>query len=80
MALHVFLFVFLLMICLLLSLVLLWLLEWLPLLPSSKGGARRTMLHRRLQPRTPDDCPACRLAATASSGGGRASTDVAPLA
>jgi len=30
------------------------------------------MLHRHLKPRCPDDCPACRLASTASSSGGPA--------
>ena len=70
MALHVFLFVFLLIVCLLLSLTLLWLLEWFPLRPSSsKGVAKRSTLHRLLKPRCPDDCPACRLASPASSGG-----------
>src|SRR3989440_11423129 len=67
MALHV--FVFLLVVCLLLSLAMLWRLDWFPLRPSSsKGGAKRTTLHRLLKPRCPDDCPACRLVSTASSG------------
>jgi hypothetical protein len=45
MALHV--FVFLLVVCLLLSLALLWRLDWFPLRPSSsRGGAKRTTLHR----------------------------------
>ncbi len=38
----------------------------------------RTTLHRLLKPRTPDDCPACRLASTASSVGGPASAPVRP--
>ncbi len=68
MALHV--FVFLLVVCLLLSLALLWRLDWFDLQPSSsRGGAKRTALHRLLKPRSPDDCPACRLASTPSSGG-----------
>jgi hypothetical protein len=45
MALHV--FVFLLVVCLLLSLALFWRLDWFPFRPSSsKGGAKRTTLHR----------------------------------
>ena len=67
MALHV--FVFLLVVCLLLSLARLGRLDWFPLRPSSsRGGAKRTTLHRLLRPRSPDDCPTCRLASTASSG------------
>ena len=66
MALHVVLF--LLVVCLLLSLALLWRLCWFPLRPSfSRGGAKRSTLHRLLKPRCPDDCPACRLASTLSS-------------
>ena len=62
-------FVFLLVVCLLLSLTLLGCLDWLPLRPSSsKGRAKRSTLHRLLKPRSPDDCPACRLASTSSSG------------
>src|SRR5215467_8575862 len=76
MVLHV--FVFLLLACLLLSLALLWLLECFPLRPSSSGEAKRTMLHRLLKPRTPDDCPACRLASAASSGEGSAPAPVRP--
>jgi hypothetical protein len=38
----------------------------------------RSTLHRLLKPRTPDDCPACRLASTGSSGGGPAPTPVRP--
>jgi IS1 family transposase len=65
MALHV--YVFLLVVCLLLSLALLWRLCWLPLRPSSSpGGAKRSTLHRLLKPRTPLDCPSCRLACTPS--------------
>jgi hypothetical protein len=78
MSLHVFLFVFLLVVCILLPLALLWLLEWFPLGPSSKGKAKRTMLHRRLEPRSPDDCPACRLGSPASSGGELAHAPVRP--
>ena len=68
MSLHV--FVFLLVVCLLLSLARLGRLGWFPLRPaSSQGAAKRTMLHRLLKPRTPEDCPACRLASPASSAG-----------
>ena len=77
MALHV--YMFLLVVCLLLSLALLWRLCWFPLRPSSsRGGAKRSTLQRLLKPRTPDDCPACRLASTPSSGGGPASLPVRP--
>jgi hypothetical protein len=66
MALHVFLF--LLVVCLL-SLALLWRLGWLRLPPShSQGWTIRSGVHRRLLPRTPLDCPACRLASTPASG------------
>ena len=77
MALHVFVFLFL--VCLLLSLALLWRLYWFHLRPSSsRGGAKRSTLHRLLKPRSPDDCPACRLASTPSSGGGPAPAPVRP--
>jgi transposase-like protein len=77
MGLHVFLF--LLVFFLLLFLALLWRLDWLHLRPSSsRGGAKRSTLHRLLKPRSPDDCPACRLASTASSGGGPAPAPVRP--
>ena len=71
--------VFLLVVCLLLSLALIWRLDWLPLRSSSSpGGAKRSTLHRLLKPRCPDDCPACRLASTASTGGGPAPASVRP--
>src|SRR5215469_1470355 len=54
-------FVFLLVVCLLLFLALLWHHDWLHLRPSSRGGARRGTLHHLLKPRSPEDCPACRL-------------------
>src|SRR5215472_10137224 len=61
--------VILLMVCLLLCLALLWRLDWLHLRPcSSRGGVKRSILHPLLKPRTPDDCPACRVTSTASSG------------
>ena len=73
-------FLFLLVVCLvLLTLALLWCLDWLAFQPShSRGGVKRSMFHRLLKPRTPDDCPVCRLASTASSGGGRAPAPVRP--
>ena len=77
MALHV--FVFLLVVCLLFSLVLLWRLDWFHFRPSSsRGGAKRTTLHRLLKPRCPDDCPACRLSCTNSSVVGPAPAPVRP--
>jgi hypothetical protein len=77
MALHV--FVFLLAVCLLLSLALLWRLDWFPLRPSSsQAGAVRNTVHRLLKPRTPLDCPSCRLASTPSSGGEPALAPVRP--
>src|SRR5260221_14753130 len=79
MALHVFVFVFLLVVCFLLSLALLWRLGWFPVRPSSsKGAAKRSRLHRLLKPRSPDDCPACRLVSTALVGGGPAPLPVRP--
>jgi len=61
MALHVFLF--LLVIFLILSLALLCRLSWPHLqLSHSQAGCRRALVHRLLKPRTPLDCPVCRLA------------------
>ena len=77
MVLHVFLF--LLVVCLLLSLALLWHLDWFSLRPfSSGGGTKRSTLPRLLKPRTPLDCPACRLASPPMSGAGPAPTPVRP--
>ena len=77
MALHAFLF--LLEVCLLFSLVLLWRLDWFHFRSSSsRGGAKRSTLHRLLKPRTPDDCPACRLASPALSCGGPGPAPVRP--
>ncbi len=77
MAFHV--FVFLLVVCLLLSLALLWRLGWLHLQPPhSQAGAVRTTVHRLLKPRTPLDCPVCRLASAPSSMGGPAPAPVRP--
>jgi IS1 family transposase len=71
MALYV--FVFLLVVCLLLSLALLWRLDWFHLRSSSsRGRAKRSTLQRLLKPRSPDDCPVCRLDSTPSLGGGPA--------
>ena len=45
----------------------------------SRAAAKmRTTLHRLLKPRSPHDCPACRLASTPSSGGGPAPVPVRP--
>jgi len=80
MALYLFVFVLLLVVCLLLLLVRLGRLDWFPLRsPSSpRGGAKRSRLLRLLKLRCPDDCPACRLASTASSGAGPALGPVRP--
>jgi IS1 family transposase/transposase-like protein len=79
MALHLFVFVFLLVVCLIISLALLWRLDWFPLRPaSSKGEAKRSTRHRLLKPRSPDDCPACRLASPASSAADPAPAPVRP--
>ncbi len=72
-------YMFLLVVCLLLCLALLWRHDWLPLQPcASRGGAKRSRLPRLLKPRTPLDCPACRLASTASSAGELAPGPVRP--
>ena len=77
MSLHV--YVFLLVVCFLFSLTLLWCLDWFRLRSSStQGGAKRSRLQRLLKPRSPDDCPACRLASPASSAGVPAPTPVRP--
>jgi hypothetical protein len=62
MALHVYVFLF---VFFLLWLARLGRLCWLPLHPSHfKAGAVRTTVHRLLKPRTPLDCPSCRLTCT----------------
>ncbi len=77
MSVHV--YVFLLVVCLLFSLARLGRLDLFHLRPcSSRGGAKRSTLHRLLKPRCPDDCPACRLASPASSGGEPAPAPVRP--
>ena len=79
MALQLFVCVFLLMFFLILGLVLLWRLDWFPLrLASSKGAAKRSRLPRLLKPRTPDDCPTCRLACSPSPSVRSASAPVRP--
>ncbi len=55
-------YVFLLVVFLLLCVALLGRLCWFQLQPShSPGGAIRSATQRLLKPRTPLDCPACRL-------------------
>ncbi len=77
MALH--LFVFLLVFFLILFLVLLWRFYWLHLQPSPfKAGVVRTTVHRLLKPRTPLDCPSCRLACTPSPSVGPVCAPVRP--
>jgi hypothetical protein len=72
-------YVFLLVVCLLLCLARLGRLDWFHLWPSSsRGGIKRTTLHRLLKPRTPDDCPACQRASTLSLGGRPAPAPVRP--
>jgi transposase-like protein len=77
MTVHVYLF---LLVCFLMhSLALLWRLCWLPLQPSpSQAGRRRPLVHRLLKPRTPLDCPACRLPCTHSFVAGPAPVPVRP--
>ena len=76
MAVHV--FVFLLMSFLLFCLARLGRLDWFRLRPSSSPGeVKHTRLHR-LKPRSPADCPACRLASAASSVEGPAPRPVRP--
>jgi len=47
---------------------------------SRASGKMYNRLHRLLKPRSPDDCQACRLASTRSSGGGPVPAEVASLA
>ena len=47
-------------------------------LPCSKAGAVHPVIHRLLKPLSPDDCPACRLPSTPSSGAGPAPVPVRP--
>ena len=72
-------FVFLLVVCLFLSLALRGCLDWFHVRSSSpKGVTKRTRLDRLLKPRTPDDCPACRLGSPPALGGGTVSAPVRP--
>jgi IS1 family transposase len=72
---------FLLVIVLIFALALLCALCWPHhgLVRSRAAAKVRMPLHRLLKPRTPDDCPACRLASTPSLGGGTVPADVASL-
>jgi len=58
----------------------LWSLRWPHYGPAqSRAAAKlRPKLHRLLKPRCPDDCPTCRLASSASSGGGPLPAPVRP--
>jgi IS1 family transposase len=77
MSVHV--YIFLLVVGLFLLLTLLWRLGWFPLRPThSRGGAKRSRLHRLLRPRCPDDCPVCRLGSPPALGGGTVSEPVRP--
>ena len=77
MSLHV--LVFLLVVCLFLSPALRWCLDWFHVRPSSsKDMAKCTRRERLLKPRTPDDCPACRLASPPPLDGGPAPVPVRP--
>jgi hypothetical protein len=72
-------FVFLLVSFLILSLARLGRLCWLHLQPShSQAGRRRPLIPRRLKPRTPLDCPACRLSCAHSSVVGPVPAPVRP--
>jgi hypothetical protein len=77
MAVHV--YVFLLVVFLMLGLARLGRLCWLPLQPfHSQAGAVCTTVHRLLKPRTPLDCPVCRLASTPSPSVRPSSAPVRP--
>ncbi len=71
---------FLLVILLIFALTLLCALCWphLGLVQSRAAAKVSTSLHRLLKPRTPDDCPACRLASTPSLGEGPVPAPVRP--
>ena len=76
MNLHVFLLVFLLIFSLALLCALCW--PHPGPVPSRAAARVRTRLHRLLKPRTPEDCPACRLVSPASSVGRPAPAAVRP--
>jgi transposase-like protein/IS1 family transposase len=70
-------FLFLLVVLLLLFLALLGRLTWPHLQRShASAGSRHALVHRLLKPRTPDDCPVCRLATAPSM---RAGPDPGPV-
>jgi hypothetical protein len=72
-------FVSLLVVCLLFSLARPGRLDWHPLQPShSRGRAIHSLTQRLLKPRTPLDCPACRLSCAHSSVVGPAPLPVRP--
>ncbi len=65
--------------CFLLCLAWLWHRDWAHHgLRHLAAKTAHPMAHHLLKPRTPLDCPACRLASTASSGGGLAPAPVRP--
>jgi hypothetical protein len=69
----------LLLFCFLLCLAWLWHLDWAHHgLRHLAAKTAHPIVHRLLKPRTPLDCPACRLASPASSSGGRAPAPVRP--
>src|SRR5215471_8161341 len=72
--------VFFLVSFILFALALLWRLCWLhhDLAKTRAVAEMRTTLHRILKPRCPDDCPACRLASSASSAAGPVPAQVRP--
>jgi IS1 family transposase/transposase-like protein len=73
-------YLFLLVSFLTLCLLGLWSLRWPHHSPAqSRAAAKlRPKLHRLLKPRCPDDCPACRLASSASPAGGPLPAPVRP--
>jgi hypothetical protein len=71
-------FVLLLLCVLLISVARLCFLCWPHHGPVRLTAAKGSRLPRRLQPRSPDDCPACRLVSTPSSSAGQAPAPVGP--
>jgi hypothetical protein len=47
-------------------------------LACARGRAGHPVIHRLLKPRSPDDCPACRLGSTSTSSGGPTPVSVRP--
>jgi transposase-like protein len=73
------LFLLLLVFCLMLSLARLWHLSWCHHCPAQlRAAARHPTVQRLLKPRSPHDCPACRLSSTCSSIVGPAPLSVRP--